>query len=558
MKGRKTAVYLMTVLLVFVIAIVELYMMWEEGFSLSVNVTTADHSETIESWSHDGCYYVFLPSYADPQQTHLVVNPFIQVRIQDKKVGTQTVCADFPFNEALPIVYHAFGKTREKTIYFCQSGNVPTLYIDTASGTMDYIHEEKGNAESGNLRLYTSEGTLDCSAQIESINGRGNATWNEPKRPYSLELAQRKDLLGMGEARKWILLANYFDDTNLRNKMCYDFAAAAGCAYTPECQWVDLYLNGSYAGLYVISERNEVDPQRVAIPKDNGFLVSKEGDSRWDGQNYSAFFSQNGTFLRIHHNGIQGDRAQEIWQSVEDAIFAPDGIDPTTEKHWQDMIDLDSWAQQYLLWEVFAEFDAGTLSKFFYYDGRSDKVFAGPLWDMDMILNNWNWYPPTVLSSGRKYISDRNQVSLFHALYQKEAFSQRVKELYWQIYHPLLKELIENGMDDYLNQSLAAGKMNGIRWKNQDPQEAIHIMKQYLKEHIAFLDDYWISEDDYCIIELVDYTMDYAWRNIAVRRGEPADFLPTYSYPWVDCETGELFDATAPVTRDHIIQLDFS
>lgn len=552
MKGRKTAVYLMTVLLVFVIAIVELYMMWEEGFSLSVNVTTADHSETIESWSHDGCYYVFLPSYADPQQTHLVVNPFIQVRIQDKKVGTQTVCADFPFNEELPIVYHAFGKTREKTIYFCQSGNVPTLYIDTASGTMDYIHEEKGNEESGKLRLYTPEGMLDCSARIQTIYGRGNSTWDQPKKPYSLELTQSADLLGMGSAKKWILLANFLDPTNMGNKMSYDFASAVGCAYTPECQWTDLYLNGNYAGLYLISERNEVDPQRINISKDNSFLISMENESRSIGRNYSSFISDRDSFMRIHHSGIPEDRIQKIWQSAEDAIYAPDGIDPATGKHWQDLIDLDSWVQQYLLWEVFMDWDAAALSAFFYYDGDSDTVFAGPIWDMDRILNQEPVNTPNILVAGRKYIWNREQVNLFYALYQKEPFHQRVRELYWQVYRPLLEELMENGMQTYLAQSLAAGEMNYARWGGRNPMDAVQEGIQYLKARITFLDDYWQSEEGYHTIEL-KWANHAKWISYAVRHGEPADFLPT-DCQWLEYETGERFDISAPVTRDYVIQ----
>lgn len=222
--------------------------------------------------------------------------------------------------------------------------------------------------------------------------------------------------------------------------------------------------------------------------------------------------------------------------------------------HWLDLIDLDSWVQQYLVREVFMDHDAGTLSTFFYYDGDCDKVFAGPLWDMDLILNARYWYTPNALAMGRKYIWDREQVSLFYTLYQKEAFHQRVKELYWQVYRPLLLELTESGMEVYLDQSLTAGEMNCIRWESSDPCEAVRTMKQFLRERIAFLDNYWESEEDYCVIDLIDDTIDDQWRRFAVRRGETADFLPTYSSPWVDAETGEPFDTSAPVTRDRIIQ----
>ena len=75
-----------------------------------------------------------------------------------------TVCGEFPFEEPLTLTYKKWGKTREETVYFCQSANIPTLYIDTSSGSMEYIHEKKGNAEAGKLRLYRPDGTLDSAA----------------------------------------------------------------------------------------------------------------------------------------------------------------------------------------------------------------------------------------------------------------------------------------------------------------------------------------------------------------------------------------------------------
>ena len=278
MKNRKKLVYLMTAMFVLVIVVAELALMKQERFSFAVEVITEGGSETVKPWyqEEEGCYYVFLPSYADPDQAKLVTNFLNPLWIQGEKVKAGMACGAFSFNEKLEIRYGTPEETQTGTIYFCKSGNVPTLYIDTASGTMDFIHEQKGNTESAKLRLYMPDGELDINTRIQSISGRGNSTWHySPKKPYSLELTQRVDLLGMGSAKKWILLANYFDTSNMGNKMCFDFAAAAGCAYTPECQWADLYLNGSYAGLYLLSERNEVDHQRVDIPRENSFLISK-------------------------------------------------------------------------------------------------------------------------------------------------------------------------------------------------------------------------------------------------------------------------------------------
>ena len=554
MKNRKKLVYLMTAMFVLVIVVAELALMKQERFSFTVEVTAEDGTEILKPWYYEkrNRYHVFLPGYADPNQAKLVTNYQTDLWIQGAQVKKNTVCGMFPFGEMLDIRYDMRGETWEGEVVFHQSGNVPTLYIDTASGSMDYIHEEKGNTEPAEFRLYTPDGELGSNVQIRTISGRGNSTWSLPKKPYSLELNQDEDLLGMGSAKKWILLANYYDYSNIGNKMSFDFAAGAGCAYTPQCQWVDLYLNGSYAGLYVLSERNEVDPQRVDIPKENSFLISTTLQWRSENRSYSSFTSDRGTFMRIQHTGIPEQRVREIWNCVENAIDAPDGVDPISGKHWQDLIDMDSWAQQFLLWEVFSDFDACTLSKFFYYDDDYGKVFAGPVWDMDNILNIQCWYTPNILAGMRKYIWNREEVNLFYELYQKEPFRQRVKELYRQVYRPLLEELAENGMQTYLFQSLAAAKMNKVRWDSEDPADAIQEWTQYLKMRIAFLDDYWEAEEEYCIIEL-KCTDDDQWRYFGVRRGEPADFLPE-DRQWVEYETGEPFDRTAPVTRDWIIQ----
>ncbi|MDO5545451.1 MAG: CotH kinase family protein [Eubacteriales bacterium] len=551
MGKNKIVVCLMTAVLLLVLALAELILIQRENVPFSVEVASQGGSERIECWREDGCYYVFLPTYAQPEQVKLVTNPLFPVWIEGKRVESGTVCGEFPFEEALSLTYQKWGKTYEQTVFFCQSTNVPTLYIDTASGSMDHIHQEKGNAEAGSLRLYTPEGTLDCGAQIRAINGRGNATWETEKKPYSVELTQKADLLGMGQAKKWILLANRYDNSNIANKMCFDFAAAVGCAYTPQCQWVDLYLNGEYAGLYLLSERNEVDDQRVDIAQNGSFLLSMEFEDRWDGTNYSAFFSRYGNLLRIHHDGMGEDRLREVWQSAEDAICSEDGLDALTGKSWDELIDVESWARQYLMWEVFAEYDAGCISKFFYYDPQEDRVFAGPLWDMDNILNRCELHPANILAAQRKYIWNRDEESLFYRLYQKEEFRDTVKRLYREEYRPRLLELAERGMEEYLTQCLPAARLNRIRWEMPAPAEEVTRMEQYLKERVEFLDEYWTSEEDYCVIEV---SMGPQWRSFAVRRGETAEFLPSEGVNWVDYETGEPFDVTTPVTRDRVIQ----
>ncbi len=552
MRRNKTIVLIMTALLsLTAVAIMYTQARWNE-FPFSVVLKTDGGEETIKSWKKDDTYYIFLPSGADPDQARIVTNPLFPIRIDGRSVDGETVCGAFPLFEKLPLTYRKWGKTQEEAVSFCQSENVPALYIDTASGSMDYIHEEKGNAEPGKLRLYRDDGTLDCDAQISTINGRGNSTWGLDKKPYSFELAQREDLLDMGAAKKWILLADAYDHTHMGNKMCYDLAAKAGCAYTPECRWVDLYLNGNYVGLYLLSERVEVDAQRVDIPESGSFLISKERPDRAFGRSYASFFSRREYFYRIHNAGMEEEGIRQIWQSVEDAIFAEDGIDPRTGKSWEELIDVDSWARQYLICDSFMDCDAGHLSKFFYYDPRSDLVFAGPLWDMDAIYYGFYGYSINLLASGRRFAADWGKETMFYRLSQKDSFRQTVNRLYREEFRPLLLELAETGMDQYLEQIHSSSNLNNILWDICYTEDIVLDRKNWLLERIAFFDEYLGAEDDYCLICLL--TADQGlWRSFAVRRGETADFLISQGITWQDYETGEPFDVTVPVTYDWVI-----
>jgi len=54
---------------------------------------------------------------------------------------------------------------------------------------------------------------------LEYIRGRGNSTWEESKKPFKFKLNTKANLLGMGKGKHWILLANSYDDTLLRNRI---------------------------------------------------------------------------------------------------------------------------------------------------------------------------------------------------------------------------------------------------------------------------------------------------------------------------------------------------
>ena len=98
------------------------------------------------------------------------------------------------------------------------------------------------------LCLMDTEGKTDYQGELDEISGRGSGTWFFEKKSYNLKLNGSADLLGMGAGKKWALLANVIDESQLRNKLIYDFAREIGSysGFAPNCEHVDVYLNGTY------------------------------------------------------------------------------------------------------------------------------------------------------------------------------------------------------------------------------------------------------------------------------------------------------------------------
>lgn len=566
MRYGKSFVFFITLLLTIAAALIGISNVNWEAVPLSAEVFNGAEVEEIACWeSEDGRVYLFLPSYAEISRVKLRLKPFEKILLDGQVLTDGTTCEAYPVGVPITLSYSVWGHTYEKTLQLVQSENVATIHVDVASGNMDYIHREKGNQEAGNLRVYTTEGLLDYSGNLEYIRGRGNATWDADKKAYSLSLYQEADLLGMGKAGKWILLANAYDDSMIRNKIVYDMAETAGMAYTPNTEWADVYFNGVYAGLYLLCERNEIHQQRVDLTGRETFLVSKELHHRVELQDDPYIITDNRMVLRIHDSTMSQENLTDIWQKVENAVLEKDGIDPETGKLWSELIDLDSWARKYVFEELFGNHDGGYISQFFYYDADdlSGKIYAGPIWDFDISMGCKQWIArnPQTMVANKPYYLYKTDRPLFYALYQKDSFYQRVTELYAAELRPLLDQLLETELDAYADHIFKAFQANQLRWsESTELADAVAHIRSYLQARIAFLDELWIENVEYCFVQVDGIVDEMFWVNFAVRKGDSIADLPefentidTVNYAWYYQNSGEPVDFQAPVSENIVI-----
>lgn len=504
MRKSKVWIYIGTVLLVCTILLAGRVETQGPPF-LSAVIGTGEQEEALSCWydTYTGTVYVFLPGYAQLDQVRLRMDHSGVYQIGERWLEDGMDCGGFDTDIRYRITAPEGMLYSGKHLIFAKSEGVSTLFLDVRSGNMTYLHEDKNHSESGVVRLYDQTGKLAYSGTVDTIKGRGQSSWREEKKSYNIRLSQDGDLLGMGSAKNWVLQANSKDATHLRNKIVLDFAKAAGLAYTPDSQWVDLYLNGEYAGLYLLCEKIEIHPKRVAIPEDDSFLLSTDWQWRIEADGEPYIVTNAATALEIRHSDYPQDILLQQLQSAENAILAENGVDPITGKSWQELIDADSWARKYLLEELFGNIDGVSLSQYYYKDGsRQDgKIDAGPAWDYDLTMhgahNLYHVNKPGVYGS-----------SWLPALLEKEEFYSEVVERYQSEFRPLLQQLVDTGIDAYARRIGAAVSMDHCRWYaglQSDPllKNESEEMATYLQKRMALFDQIWIGEVPHIIVDVL-------------------------------------------------------
>ena len=531
-----------------------------------VTVSSSGREEEIKCWMDEQIYYVFLPAYANLKDTQININTSSDIYINDVEVHEGMCCDIFELNTPYQILLYDWPITIVREMMFVKSENLSTMFIDTKYGDTERLHSSKAYKEEATIRTYHCNGSVDYSGELSSISGRGNATWEDyEKKPYGIELVENVSLLDMGSAQEWVLLANAADPSNLRNKIVLDLAQQTGLCYSSDSQWVDLFLNGEYVGLYLLCEKNEVHPERVAISESGSFLVSVEQETRLKSQDIPHVVTQEKQALRIHYpSKVSDTEKNEIlayWQTIENALLADNGVDTESGKSWLDLIDLGSWARKYLLEEIVGNWDACYISQYFYCDGYKNgaKVFAGPAWDYDRTLGNtsWQFQRTNALYAQRLHVKGEYDTPWFHELYKKTEFYDRVVCEYKEVFIPALNQLMNNYIPEYVEYIAVAHQMDHLRWKNNnDIVEDAKYICNYISERMAFLSDLWINGQTYYFIQ-ADPGFNQFYAYIAVKPSENVDDLRQLTdsntskfLGWYYTDTKEIFDSTKPINEN--------
>jgi hypothetical protein len=297
--------------------------------------------------------------------------------------------------------------------------NLPLILIDTRGQNIkDELKITAGlkiiDNGSGQLNgIFDNPTDYDGEMGIEL---RGQSSQSFPKKGYGIELRNAAgadssvSLLGMPEESDWVLSAPYSDKSMLRNAITYQLGRELG-SWQPRFRFCEVYLNGSYNGVYMLIEKIKRGADRVDINKlkpdeisgDNltgGYIVKvdKIEDLASDEYFYSHpsisypnAFDYAFTYVTPKYDEIvteQKSYIQNYIQTLQDALNGSSFKD--TVNGFRKYMDLNSFVDFQIINELANNVDGYRFSTFFYKQKDSDggKLFAGPLWDFDLCYGN--------------------------------------------------------------------------------------------------------------------------------------------------------------------------
>lgn len=184
------------------------------------------------------------------------------------------------------------GDTKTYIVKFSDTG-IPTIHLNTSGKPI----ESKEDYVDGEIKITNGlQGELLFEG-ITEIKGRGNSTWGMPKKPYRIKLDKKAALLDMPADKSWALLANYGDQSLLRNEVAFEVSRRLDLEYTPRQRYVELFLNNEYMGNYTLTEHIKEAENRVPIDEENGgFVIEEDG---YANQEPSHFYTPRGMPITI-------------------------------------------------------------------------------------------------------------------------------------------------------------------------------------------------------------------------------------------------------------------
>lgn len=384
-----------------------------------------------------------------------------------------------------------------------RQSNLPTLFITTTNAQPV---ADKVNYIPGNIVIKSIDPTEELS-MITGIRGRGNSTWGMAKKPYRIKLDKKTNILNLpAKAKSWVLLANYADKTLMRNAVAFKIGNIIGFEFTPSARFVDLVLNGTYLGNYLLTDQMEAGPGRVNIIEQDSTVVTEPditGGYFLEIDGFAAnpdvwFTSGKGLKISVKSpdviNQTQLAYIQYYINGFENTLFSADFKDPI--KGYRAIVDTTSLINWYIACELTGNSDS-FWSTYIYKKRLDNKLYFGPMWDYDIAFNNDSRLGDATLKLMRQ--NAFNPRTWIEQMWLDQWFQKAVWRRWQQLTSNNLLGILNTYIDETASLINISEQLNFRKWNNLSSRvylepylfstygEGVDFLKTYLSKRVSFL-----------------------------------------------------------------------
>jgi len=369
------------------------------------------------------------------------------------------------------------------------TGEVPILTIEAEEEIPD---EPKVDCTMNIISQQRSYNTTAITSEIELID----ISEDIPKNSYSFNIKENQitgdvpGILDFEASKRFKLSASYLDRSFLREKLAYEiFITLSADNIAPDSRYVEVYLNGSYQGVYLLSRR--VDRNMFSISN-----FSEDDTTHgviYEAVNWRADFSR----------GIEGfsqiepDCENDIsyYSPLEELIeFITETENDEFLEKADEVMDMDSILDNHILFLLSGSANELASNQYIY---RRDEEQA-----------RFKFCPGSYYSSGFGRKEDSSRVAptdifygtrLYNRFYEDEAYREKLKERWNALRENIITtDNILSLIDENTQILMEAQKRDSILWPI-DPEifkdsfsfgQEIDYLKEFIEERIDWLDDY--------------------------------------------------------------------
>ena len=311
-----------------------------------------------------------------------------------------------------------------------RSTNLPIVWIEVdgqyidryerITARMKIIHNGDGNQNYADTIAHPGQ-HIDYEGYV-ALRYRGSSSFSmSDKKPYSFRpldkpleeggTKKKVNILDMGKDNDWALLAPYADKSMMRDLLAFE-VSRPWMEYTPQGRYCEMFLDGTYYGVYILTETVSKGKHRLNLP-DPGL----EGDTitggyimevnRTDGEvthrsKYHPVSSQGSPY---HNRVINFQYKSPDYEDMSDeqVSYINGRIDQMERMLWnytaggnatyESYIDVTNFIDYQIAMELGHNVDAYRLSgKFFKRRDSEDERFKMVVWDMNLAYGNADYY----------------------------------------------------------------------------------------------------------------------------------------------------------------------